>query len=170
MQFVAGKERTQEELFHVFNALHAEGKQIVFTSDRAPRDLQGLEDRLRSRFEGGLLVEMRAPDKALRERLFARFLRENGWDEDKELVKELANEPAANVREIIGTVNRIVAAAELSGRGPRPSVARQVVHPAAPRRPTQAMDVTAADVLPLDMEKLIVEWPEPGARLIEEIQ
>jgi chromosomal replication initiator protein len=170
VQFVAGKERTQEELFHVFNALHAEGKQIVFTSDRAPRDLQGLEDRLRSRFEGGLLVEMRAPDKALRERLFARFLRENGWDEDKDLVKELATEPAANVREIIGTVNRIVAAAELSGRGPRTSVARQVVRPAAPRRPTQEMDVTAADVLPLDPEKLIIEWPEPGARLIEEIQ
>lgn len=170
VQFVAGKERTQEELFHVFNALHAEGKQIVFTSDRAPRDLQGLEDRLRSRFEGGLLVEMRAPDKALRERLFARFLRENGWDEDKELVKELASEPAANVREIIGTVNRIVAAAELSGRGPRISVARQAVRPAAPRRPTQDMDVTAADVLPLDAEKLIIEWPEPGARLIEEIQ
>lgn len=170
VQFVAGKERTQEELFHVFNALHAEGKQIVFTSDRAPRDLQGLEDRLRSRFEGGLLVEMRAPDKALRERLFARFLRENGWDEDKELVKELASEPAANVREIIGTVNRIVAAAELSGRGPRISVARQAVKPAAPRRPTQDMDVTAADVLPLDAEKLIIEWPEPGARLIEELQ
>jgi chromosomal replication initiator protein DnaA len=170
VQFVAGKERTQEELFHVFNALHAEGKQIVFTSDRAPRDLQGLEDRLRSRFEGGLLVEMRAPDKALRERLFARFLRENGWEEDKELVKELATEPAANVREIIGTVNRIVAAAELSGRGPRNSVARQAVKPAAPRRPTQDMDVTAADVLPLDAEKLIIEWPEPSARLIEELQ
>src|SRR4051812_2062934 len=93
VQFVAGKERTQEELFHVFNALHAEGKQIVFTSDRAPKDLQGLEDRLRSRFEGGLLVEMRAPDKALRERLFARFLRENGWEHDADLIKELANEP-----------------------------------------------------------------------------
>ena len=170
VQFVAGKERTQEELFHVFNALHADGKQIVFTSDRAPRDLQGLEDRLRSRFEGGLLVEMRAPDRALRERLFARFLRENGWDEDKDLVKELASEPAANVREIIGTVNRIVAAAELSGRGPRTSVARQAVRPAAPRRPTQDMDVTATDVLPLDPEKLIIEWPEPGARLIEELQ
>ena len=169
VQFVAGKERTQEELFHVFNALHADGKQIVFTSDRAPRDLQGLEDRLRSRFEGGLLVEMRGPDKALRERLFARFLRENGWDEDAELVKELASEPTANVREIIGTVNRIVAAAELSGRGQTKSIARQAVRPAAPHRPTQATAVQA-DVLPLDAEKLIVEWPDAAARLIEALQ
>jgi chromosomal replication initiation ATPase DnaA len=170
VQFVAGKERTQEELFHVFNVLHADGKQIVFTSDRAPRDLEGLEDRLRSRFEGGLLVEMRAPDKALRERLFARFLRDNGWEEDKELVKELASEPAANVREIIGTVNRIVAAAELSGRGHTRSVVRQAVRPAAPRRPTQEMGMPGADVLPLDAEKLIVEWPDASARLIEELQ
>jgi chromosomal replication initiator protein len=170
VQFVAGKERTQEELFHVFNLLHADGKQIVFTSDRAPRDLEGLEDRLRSRFEGGLLVEMRAPDKALRERLFARFLRDNGWEEDKELVKELASEPAANVREIIGTVNRIVAAAELSGRGHTRSVVRQAVRPAAPRRPTQEMGMPGADVLPLDAEKLIVEWPDASARLIEELQ
>jgi chromosomal replication initiator protein len=169
VQFIAGKERTQEELFHVFNALHAEGKQIVFTSDRAPKDLQGLEDRLRSRFEGGLLVEMRAPDKALRERLFARFLRENGW-EDADLVKELAIEPTANVREIIGTVNRIVAAAELSGRGHTKSVAMQAVRPAAPRRPTQSVPVQPADVLPLDAEKLIVEWPDAVARLIEELQ
>jgi chromosomal replication initiator protein len=170
VQFVAGKERTQEELFHVFNALHAEGKQIVFTSDRAPRELQGLEDRLRSRFEGGLLVEMRAPDKTLRERLFARFLRENGWEEDADLVKELAKEPTANVREIIGTVNRIVAAAELSGRGHTKSVAMQAVNPTVPKRPTQSVPIQPSDVLPLDPEKLIVEWPNAGARLIEEMQ
>jgi chromosomal replication initiation ATPase DnaA len=115
------------------------------------------------------LVEMRPPDKALRERLFARFLRENGW-EDADLVKELAIEPTANVREIIGTVNRIVAAAELSGRGHTKSVAMQAVRPAAPRRPTQSVPVQPADVLPLDAEKLIVEWPDAVARLIEELQ
>ena len=170
VQFVAGKERTQEELFHVFNTLHADGKQIVFTSDRAPRDLQGLEDRLRSRFEGGLLVEMRAPDKALRELLYARFLRENGWEEDTELIKELANEPTANVREIIGTVNRIVAAAELSGRGHTKSLVRQAVRPSAPHRPTQSVPTQPADALPMDAEKLIIEWTDAGARLIEELQ
>ena len=170
VQFVAGKERTQEELFHVFNALHAAGKQIVFTSDRAPRDLQGLEDRLRSRFEGGLLVEVKAPDKQLRERLFAKFLRENGWDDDPELIKDLAQDPVANVREIIGTVNRIVAAAELSGRGHSKSVAMQAARVSAtgtPRRPAAKAE-PPKEVLALDPEKLIVEWPDAAARLIEE--
>jgi chromosomal replication initiation ATPase DnaA len=171
VQFVAGKERTQEELFHVFNALHADGKQIVFTSDRAPRDLQGLEDRLRSRFEGGLLVEVKAPDKALRERLYAKFLRENGWEEDAELVRELAADPVANVREIIGTVNRIVAAAELSGRGHTKSVAIQAARTSAggtPRRPLPKPAPSTKDILELDNEKLIVEWPDVAARLMED--
>jgi chromosomal replication initiation ATPase DnaA len=169
VQFVAGKERTQEELFHVFNALHAAGKQIVFTSDRAPRDLQGLEDRLRSRFEGGLLVEVKAPDKTLRERLYAKFLRENGWD-DPALVKELAADPVANVREIIGTVNRIVAAAELSGRGHTKSVAIQAArtsHGGTPRRAAPKPEAPK-ETLTLDPEKLILEWPDAAARLIEE--
>ena len=171
VQFVAGKERTQEELFHVFNALHAAGKQIVFTSDRAPRDLQGLEDRLRSRFEGGLLVEVKAPDKTLRERLYAKFLRENGWDEDPELVRELSADPVANVREIIGTVNRIVAAAELSGRGHTKSVAMQAAKTSAagtPRKPAPKVAEPPKETLALDPEKLIIEWPDPAARLIDE--
>jgi chromosomal replication initiation ATPase DnaA len=170
VQFIAGKERTQEELFHVFNALHAAGKQIVFTSDRAPRDLQGLEDRLRSRFEGGLLVEVKAPDRTLRERLYAKFLRENGWDDDPDLVRDLAQDPVANVREIIGTVNRIVAAAELSGRGHTRSVAMQAakVSASGSSRKQAAKAEPPKEVLPLDREKLILEWPEPGDRLIEE--
>jgi chromosomal replication initiation ATPase DnaA len=171
VQFIAGKERTQEELFHVFNALHAAGKQIVFTSDRAPRDLQGLEDRLRSRFEGGLLVEVKAPDRTLRERLYSRFLRENGWDDDPELVKELAADPVANVREIIGTVNRIVAAAELSGRGHTKSVAMQAARPSGPRatrRSTPKVEVPK-EILALDPEKIILEWPDAAARLIDEV-
>ena len=171
VQFVAGKERTQEELFHVFNALHAAGKQIIFTSDRAPRDLQGLEDRLRSRFEGGLLVEVKAPDRTLRERLFARFLRENGWDDDPALVKELAADPVANVREIIGTVNRIVAAAELSGRGHTKSIAMQAARTSAGGTPRKAPPKGAEapkEILTLDAEKLIIEWPDAAARLIDE--
>jgi chromosomal replication initiator protein len=171
VQFIAGKERTQEELFHVFNALHSVGKQIVFTSDRAPRDLQGLEDRLRSRFEGGLLVEVKAPDKTLRERLFGKFLRENGWDDDPDLVRELASDPVPNVREIIGTVNRIIAAAELSGRGHTKSIAMQAARTSAGGSPKRAAPRAAdppKEILPMDPEKLILEWPDAAARLIEE--
>jgi chromosomal replication initiation ATPase DnaA len=126
---------------------------------------------LRSRFEGGLLVEVKAPDKTLRERLYAKFLRDNGWDDDAELVRELAADPVANVREIIGTVNRIIAAAELSGRGHTKSVAMQAARSSAggtPRRPAPKAPEPAKEVLDLDPEKLILEWPDVAARLSED--
>src|SRR6185295_18260168 len=112
VQFVADKERTQEELFHVFNALHADGKQLVFASDRPPRELSGLEERLRSRFEGGLVVQMQSPDRALREKLYARFLHDLGVDANSEMLSYLAERPVASVREMIGAANGIVASAE----------------------------------------------------------
>ena len=96
VQFAAGKERTQEELFHVFNALYADGRQIVFASDRPPRELSGLEERLRSRFEGGLVVAMQSPDRALRERLFTRFLKDLGVDATGEMVSYLGMRPVAS--------------------------------------------------------------------------
>src|SRR5205823_5713995 len=102
VQFVAGKERTQEELFHVFNALYGEGKQLVFASDRPPRQLDGLEERLRSRFEGGLVVEMQAPDRVLREKLYAHYLSEVDVPDPMALVTYLADRPASSVREVIG--------------------------------------------------------------------
>src|SRR6185503_19030249 len=116
VQFVADKERTQDELFHVFNALHAEGKQLVFCSDRPPRDLDGLEDRLRSRFEGGLVVEMQAPDRPLRERLYARFLKEQGATAGADLLGYLADRPVRSVCEILGAINALVSAADVAGQ------------------------------------------------------
>ena len=115
VQFVAGKERTQEELFHVFNALYAEGKQLVLASDRPPRELSGLEDRLRSRFEGGLVVNMQSPDRILRERLYAKFLIDLGVDVSAEMATYLAERPVSSVREMIGTANRLAASAEVKG-------------------------------------------------------
>ena len=90
VQFVAGKERTQEELFHVFNALYADGKQLVLASDRPPRELSGLEERLRSRFEGGLVAALEAPDRALREKLYGRYLGEVAGGDDADLLGYLA--------------------------------------------------------------------------------
>src|SRR5918999_2034472 len=124
VQFAAGKERTQEELFHVFNALHDDGKQLVFVSDRAPKELEGLEERLRSRFEGGLVVELQAPDQALRERLYARFLTQTGQAATPDLLAFLARRPAASVREMQGAVSRLVARAEAAGGAVTMSLAR----------------------------------------------
>jgi chromosomal replication initiator protein DnaA len=169
IQFVAGKERTQEELFHVFNALYGESKQLVFVSDRPPRELTGLEERLRSRFEGGLVVQVQPPDRELRLRLYERFLTEaGGGAAAADVVQYLANRPASSVREIIGTVNRVIAAAEVAAVPPTLAFVKGELDPAS--QPAVA-DVLAAahvgDTFFLDREKVIWEWPDPVARLVE---
>ena len=171
VQFIAGKERTQDELFHVFNSLHAEGKQLVFTSDRAPAELEGLEERLRSRFEGGLLVEIQPPDRALRERLYARFLSQVEPQPEEGVLSFLAERPAASVREIMGTVNRLVAAADLAGVPLTVDLARAELDGAG-SSPAHApvSSGAAVDVFFLDDEKLVWDWPDVGGRAIEELR
>lgn len=168
VQFLAGKERTQEELFHVFNLLHGEGKQIVLASDRPPRELKGLEERLRSRFEGGLVVELDKPDRALRERLYDRLLTEAGAAPTGELLAYLAERPAASVREIIGTVNRLVAAGEVNAVPITLAMARAELEPAVAGDREAAMD-SAADPFFLDEEKVVWDWNDAAARLIEDL-
>ena len=171
VQFIAGKERTQDELFHVFNALHAEGKQLVFTSDRPPAELEGLEERLRSRFEGGLLVEIQPPDRALRERLYARFLSEVDPAPEAGLLAFLAERNAASVREIIGTVNRLVAAADLAGVPLTVELARtELETPGSAPAPAPAASGAGIDAFFLDDEKVVWDWPDVGGRAIEELR
>ena len=130
VQFVAGKERTQEELFHVFNHFHSAGKQLVLVSDVPPKAIEGLEDRLRSRFEGGLVAELEAPDRALREKLYGRYLGEVAGGDDAELLGYLAERPVTSVRELIGVVHRLQAAVETSGQALTLAAARQELEPA----------------------------------------
>lgn len=173
VQFVAGKERTQEELFHVFNALHIEGKQLVFCSDRPPHELDGLEDRMRSRFEGGLVVEMQSPDRALREKLYARYLAATEHVAEAALLSYLAERPAASVREIIGIVNRLVAAADVAGAPLTVSIARAELDPEqtdGPRPAVPASVRAAADTFFLDDEKVLWDWSDVASRVIEEVR
>ena len=170
VQFVADKERTQDELFHVFNELYSAGKQIVLTSDRPPKELEQLEARLRSRFEGGLVVEMAAPDATLRHKLYSRYLADVAPRPDEALIDYLASRPAASVREIIGTVNRLLTAADVGGVPLSVDLARGELegagtspHPA----PAEAMAATV-DRFFLDDEKVVWDWPDIGGRVIEE--
>ena len=171
VQFVAGKERTQEELFHVFNALHDEGKQLVFASDRPPRQLEGLEERLRSRFEGGLVVEMLVPDRALRLKLYAHYLQDVETPEREALLNYLADRPVSSVREIFGIVNRLVAAADIANMPLLLNVAKMELDgsappPAAPD--AKGMDGGAGDVFFFDDEKIVWHLADLGSRLIED--
>ncbi|MBA3671020.1 MAG: ATP-binding protein [Gemmatimonadaceae bacterium] len=171
IQFVAGKERTQDELFHVFNSFHAAGKQLVFASDLPPKAIEGLEERLRSRFEGGLVTELGAPDRALREKLYGRLLAEASALPSPELVSYLADRPVASVRELIGTIHRLKAKADSSGAALSLALARQELDPVVPTPSSVPASVRqAADVFFLDDEKIVWEWPDAAVRLVEEMR
>lgn len=169
VQHLAGKQRSQEELFHVFNALHTNGRQLVFVADRAPRSIPHIEERLRTRFEGGLVVPIEPPDRALRERLVARTLEQRGRRADAELVETIAASPAAGVRDLLSAVHRIVSDADarqatLTADYVRASGTAVRESRATPARPSLAV----ADKVFADPEKVIWEWPDAAARLIEE--
>ncbi|MGH7634890.1 MAG: DnaA ATPase domain-containing protein, partial [Gemmatimonadaceae bacterium] len=115
VQFLAGRKETQSEMLRLFNTLQRAGKQVVLTSDQPPAAIPELEVRLRSRFEGGLVVQIQAPDRTLREKLFARFLTASGREADAHLLTLLGQQPVQSVREIIGIVNRLGAAANAAG-------------------------------------------------------
>ena len=114
IQFIAGKERVQEEFFHTFNSLYEEGKQIILSSDKPPRDIQFLEDRLKSRFEWGLLADISCPDYETR----LAILRKKAQDEniiiDDVILSDIANKIDSNIRELEGVFNKIVARASLT--------------------------------------------------------
>jgi chromosomal replication initiator protein len=171
VQFVADKERTQEELFHVFNALYAEGRQLVFVSDRPPKELDGLEERLRSRFEGGLVVGIQPPDPTLREKLYRRFILEAGQDPAPDLVQWLTRRPVESVRDIQGVVSRLLAASDLGARTISLALARLELEgrQAAPRA-LMPLAAGGTDSFFVDDEKVIWEWPDAGDRLVEDLR
>ena len=113
IQFIAGKERVQEEFFHTFNSLYEDGKQIIISSDKPPRDIQFLEDRLKSRFEWGLLADISCPDYETR----LAILRKKAQDEniliEDLILSNIANKIDSNIRELEGFFNNIVARASL---------------------------------------------------------
>jgi chromosomal replication initiator protein len=116
VQFLATKEKTQEELFHLFNALHDTNKQIVFSSDIHPALLQGLEDRLRSRFAQGMIVDIPAPDLESRAAILRAKAAQNSITLADEVVNHLAYTIEGNIRELEGALNTIMCQSQLLGR------------------------------------------------------
>jgi len=107
IQFIAGKEYTQEEFFHTFNALHMNGKQVILTSDRKPSEIDHLEDRLVSRFMGGLTVDIQLPDYEMRIAIISQKIEEKGIQITPEAVEFIANNIESNIREIEGKLQQI---------------------------------------------------------------
>ncbi len=109
IEFLAGKERTQEEFFHTFEALHGSGRQIVVTADRYPKDIQGLEERLRSRFDWGLVADIQPPDTETKVAILRRKADDEGIALPNEVAFFVARHATGNVRELEGTLTRLLA-------------------------------------------------------------
>ena len=114
IQFIAGKERVQEEFFHTFNALYEDKKQIIISSDKPPREIQFLEDRLKSRFEWGLLADIGCPDYETRLAILRKKAQEEKIVVDDNILANIANKIDSNIRELEGVFNKIIARASLT--------------------------------------------------------
>ena len=109
IQFIIGKESTQEEFFHTFNALQTQGKQIILTSDKPPKQMETLEERIRSRFEWGLMADIGLPDYETRMAILRRKAESEGFDIDDDILDYIATNIKSNVRELEGAFNKLFA-------------------------------------------------------------
>jgi chromosomal replication initiator protein len=177
VHLIADKDRTQDELFVLFNLLHESGRQMVFTSSVPLAELAGVEPRLRTRMEGGLVVTLPAPEAEVRTSVVARELSGKLGAPDPELVEFLAARPADSIRVVLAQLQRVLNAAEARTESPTAALAREildgVVAPAAPPPRRPAAPRSSGIVAPSasgarSREKMVWEWPDIGERTIEE--
>jgi chromosomal replication initiator protein DnaA len=176
IHLIGGKDRTQEELFNLFNLFQDLERQLVFTAPAHPKTLQGIEQRIASRLEGGLVVELPEPDREVRRVVVQRALGAQEVPEDPALVDYLADRPADSVRSLIGLLQRVVGAAAAQDVPVSAGLAREVLEggTAAERRRTVGFRTSGIVVSSAggvrSREKIVWDWAAPTDRLIEELR
>ncbi len=158
IQFIAGKESTQEEFFHTFNALHGQDKQIVMSSDRPPKAMSTLEERLRSRFEWGLTADVQSPDLETRIAILSAKAEKLHHQVPAEILELIARQFTSNIRELEGALTRVMAYAELRGKPLTEDLVNVALTDLLPQRstfePSRVVDVVAS-VFGISTEKLL---------------
>jgi chromosomal replication initiator protein len=176
VQFLQSKARTEQEFFHTFNALHGAGAQLVLTSDRLPRDLDALEDRLRERFEAGLVTDIRPPDLATRRTILRKRIQQDGVaGVDAAAIELIAERVDANIRALEGALIRVVAFGSLTGRPVTVDLAEEVLAGLYPgtrsrRRSVEEIQQRICEAFGVSMDDLLspnraapVAWPRQVA-------
>jgi chromosomal replication initiation ATPase DnaA len=173
VHLVAEKDRTQDELFVLFNYMMESGKQMVFTSAVPLAQLTTVESRLRTRLEGGLVVDLPAPEREIRQQVVERLLQAKVGAVDAELASYLGSRPAESIRAVQGLLQRVVNAAEAQGALPTAALAREVLEGTTPKPPRRPPSIRSSGVVaPVggirSREKVVWDWPDVGDRILEE--
>jgi len=176
IHLLAGKDRTQEELFNLFNQFMDGDRQLVFTAPAHPNKLEGLEERIVSRLEGGLVAEIGDPDRAVRHTALERILGQQKVTPDPALLDYLADRPTDSVRSLTGVVQRVVEAAAAQDQPVTAGLAREILEgqPAAGARRTTGLRTSGLVVSSAggvrSREKMVWDWPSAADRVIEDLR
>jgi chromosomal replication initiator protein len=150
IQFIIGKESTQEEFFHTFNSLHSAGKQIILSSDKPPKEMEILDERFRSRFEWGIMADISLPDYETRMAILHKKEEMDGYNMKEEIIQYIANNVKSNIRELEGAFNKVVAFAKLEQKEISIDLAEQAL--ADIISPDVKKEITPEDILSMVAE------------------
>jgi chromosomal replication initiator protein len=177
IHLLAGKDRTQEELFNLFNQLMDADRQLIFTAPAHPNKLEGLEERIVSRLEGGLVAEISDPDRDLRRTALERIMSQQKIKTEPALLDYLADRPADSVRSLTGLVQRVADAAAAQDQPVSAGLAREILEghaPAAAARRTTGLRTSGLVVSSAggvrSREKMVWDWPSAADRVIEDLR
>ena len=176
IQLLAGKERTQEELFNLFNLLQDKDRQLVFTAPAHPNTLSGLEERIVSRLEGGLVAEIKEPDREVKRAVLERMLSQQGPTPEPALIDYLADRPSDSVRSLVGLLQRVLGAAAAQDGPLSAGLAREVLEGQAPRDARRAGGFRTSGLVVSSLggiksrEKVVWDWVDVADRMIEEFR